>query len=223
VIIGFSAVFVASGTLILGPQHKIPDAGNLLNLQAEFVTGVHPWLLPLYVAGAFLTMMGTLYGTMEVACSIAAEMAHAVSGKFAVRHARRIRHITIIWCGIGACAILLLLFAYRSAGGAGKPRLLLTILTPANLFTGVLLCGVLCLVNVWMDRRFLPKALHLPAWLRWLNLISGFIFLALGVKGYWDHQSRPYAVASLCAMLAVAAVGAHLAERWISPSNRKDT
>ena len=47
VIVAFSAVFVASGTLILGPHHKIPDEANLLNLQSVFVTGIHPWLLPL--------------------------------------------------------------------------------------------------------------------------------------------------------------------------------
>jgi Mn2+/Fe2+ NRAMP family transporter len=220
VIVAFSAVFVASGALILGPNHKIPDEKNLLNLQAEFVTGIHPWLLPLYCAGAFLTMMGTLYGTMEVACSIAAEMAHAFSRKFAVKHARWIRRATIIWCGIGACAILLLLFAYQSTGAAGKPPLLLRILDPANLFTGVLLCGLLCLVNLWMDRRFLPKGLRLPVWLWLLNLVSGFVFLGLGVKGYWDYESRPYAIGSLCAMLVVAAVGAHTAGRWVTRTNK---
>ncbi|MHC4511450.1 MAG: hypothetical protein ACYTAO_21285 [Planctomycetota bacterium] len=155
VIVAFSAVFVASGTLILGPNHKIPNEDNLLNLQSEFVTGIHPWLLPLYVAGAFLTMFGTLYGTMEVACSIVSEMAHAVSREFAGRHARRIRRITVIWCAVGACAILLWLFAYQSRDAAGKPRLLMTIFTPANLFTGVLGCGLFCLMNLWMDRRFL--------------------------------------------------------------------
>jgi len=222
VIIAFSAVFVASGTLILGPNHKIPDEKNLLNLQADFVTGIHPWLLPLYVAGAFLTMIGTLYGTMEVACSIAGEMAHAVNRKFAVRHAARIRRVTIIWCAVGACAILLLLFAYQSSGAAGKPRLLLAILTPANLFTGVLLCGLLCLVNLWMDRKFLPKALRLPGWLWLFNLVSGFVFLALGMKGYWDHESRPYAIGSLCVMLVVGAVGAALAGRWIGQTNKKE-
>ncbi len=213
VIIAFSAVFVASGTLILGPNHKIPNENNLLNLQSAFVTGIHPWLLPLYVAGAFLTMFGTLYGTMEVACSIVSEMAHAVSREFAVRHARRIRRITVIWCAVGACAILLWLFAYQSRGAAGKPRLLMTIFTPANLFTGVLLCGLLCLVNLWMDRRFLPKALRLPAWLWLLNLVAGLVFLGLGIKGYWDHKSRWYAIGSLCVMFALAAVGAHIVAR----------
>ena len=219
VIIAFSAVFVASGALILGPHHKIPDENNLLNLQAAFVTGIHPWLFPLYVGGAFLTMIGTLYGTMEVACCIAGEMAHAFNREYAVKHARRIRRVTIIWCTVGACAILLLLFAYQSTGGAGKPRLLLAILTPANLFTGVLLCGLLCLVNLWMDRKFLPKALRLPGWLWMLNLVSGFIFLGLGVKGYWDHKSRPYAVGSLCAMLGAGMLAAYLAGRWIKPEN----
>ena len=223
VIIAFSAVFVASGTLILGPHHKIPDEKNLLNLQSAFVTGIHPWLLPLYVAGAFLTMVGTLYGTLEVACSIASEMTHAVNRRFAIRHTRRIRHITIIWCAAGACAILLWLFAYQSTGATGKPRLLLAILTPANLFTGVLGCGLFCLMNLWMDRKFLPKALRLPGWLWSLNLVSGLIFLGLGLKGYWDDQSRWYSIGILCAMLSVAAICAHLVNQRIEPSDREDT
>ncbi len=221
VIVAFSAVFVASGTLILGPNHQIPDQKNLLNLQAEFVTGIHPWLLPLYVAGAFLTMMGTLYGTMEVACSIAGEMAHAFSRKFAVKRATLIRRVTVIWCAVGACAILLLLFVYQSTGGAGKPRLLLKILDPANLFTGVLLCGLLCLLNLWVDRRYLPRALRLPGWLWLFNLVSGFVFLALGIKGYWDHESRPYALGSLCAMLVIAMVGAVLAGKRITQADEE--
>ena len=57
-VVAFSAVFVASGAIILGPNHKIPDEGNMLNLQAEFVTGIHSALLPLYVGGALLTMVG---------------------------------------------------------------------------------------------------------------------------------------------------------------------
>jgi hypothetical protein len=158
--------------------------------------------------------MGTLYGTMEVACSIAAEMAHAFNRKFAVRYAPRIRRITITWCAVGACAILLLLFAYQSTGATGKPPLLLKILDPANLFTGVLFCGLLCLLNLWMDRKYLPKALRLPGWLWLFNLVSGFVFIGLGIKGYWDHESRPYAVGSLCVMLVIATVGAHLAGKW---------
>lgn len=222
VIVAFSAVFVASGTLILGPHHKIPDEKNLLNLQSAFVTGIHPWLLPLYVAGAFLTMVGTLYGTLEVACSIASEMAHAASRDFAIRNARRIKRITVTWCAFGACAILLWLFAYQSTGAPGKPRLLLAILTPANLFTGVLGCGLFCLMNLWMDQRFLPKALRLPGWLWLLNLVSGLVFLGLGLKGYWDDQSRWYAIGSLCVMLSVAAAGAHLAGRWITLADGKE-
>jgi Mn2+/Fe2+ NRAMP family transporter len=222
VIIAFSAVFVASGTLILGPNHKIPDEKNLLNLQSAFVTGIHPWLLPLYVAGAFLTMFGTLYGTMEVACSIVSEMAHTVSKNFVIRRARHIRRITVIWCAVGAFAILLWLFLYQSTGATGKPRLLLAILTPANLFTGVLGCGLFCLINLWMDRKFLPKALRLPIWLWLLNLVSGFIFIGLGLKGYWEDQSRWYAIGSLCVMLSIAAVSSHLAGRWLAPAKVKD-
>jgi len=218
VVVAFSAVFVASGTLILGPHHKIPDEENLLNLQSVFVTSIHPWLLPLYVAGAFLTMLGTLYGTLEVASSITSEMVRAVSRELALRHARRIKRLTVFWCAAGALAILSWLFVYQSTGQVGKPRLLLAILTPANLFTGVLGCGLFCLLNLWMDRRFLPKALRLPAWLWLLNLVSALVFLVLGLKGYWDDRSRWYAIGCLCGTLLAGVVGGYLARRWISSS-----
>ena len=143
------------------------------------------------------------------------------SHKFAVRQARLIRQATIVWCAVGACAILMLLFVYQSTGGAGKPRLLLKILDPANLFTGVLLCGLLCLLNLWVDRKYLPKGLRLPGWLWLFNLVSGVVFLALGIKGYWDHESRPYALGSLCAMLVIATVGAHLVGRRITQADEK--
>jgi hypothetical protein len=221
VIVAFSAVFVASGTIILGPHHKIPDEKSLLSLQSVFVTSIHPWLLPLYVAGAFLTMLGTLYGTLEVGCSIAGELARATSRRFALRHARRIKQVTVLWCAVGAYAILSWLFAYQFIGGTGRPRLLLAILTPANLFTGVLGCGLFCLLNLWMDRRFLPRALRLPAWLWGLNLLSGLVFLALGLKGYWDDRSRWYAIGTLFGMLLLGLAGGHLGRRWIAPANEE--
>ncbi len=145
-----------------------------------------------------------------------------ISREFAARQARRIRRITVIWCVVGAYGILLWLFAYQSTGTTGKPRLLLAILTPANLFTGVLACGLFCLMNLWMDRRFLPKALRLPRWLWLLNLVSGFVFLGLGLKGYWDHKSRWYAIGSLGAMLSLAAVGAYLIGKWTASSDKQD-
>jgi hypothetical protein len=222
VIVAFSAVFVALGTLILGPHHKIPDESNMLSLQSAFVTRLHPWLLPLYLTGAFLTMLGTLYGTLEVACSLAGEMVRAVNRRFSIRHARRIKRITVIWCAVGAFAILAWLSVYQSTGAAGKPRLLLAILTPANLFTGVLGCGLFCLLNLWMDWRFLPKAMRLPAWLWLLNLVSAFVFLGLGLKGYWDDKSRWYAIGSLGVMLLLGVAGGYAAGRWIVPADEED-
>jgi hypothetical protein len=71
---------------------------------------------------------------------------------------------------------------------AGKPRLLLALLTPVNLFTGVLACGLVCFLNLWMDWRYLPAGLRMPLWLALLNVVSGFLFLGLGLKGYWDNH-----------------------------------
>ena len=92
----------------------------------------------------------------------------------------------------------------------------MAILTPANLFTGVLSCGLFCILILWMDRRFLPKALRLPAWLILLNLVAGLVFVGLGLKGYWDHASRWYAIGGLCGMLLAGLAGAYLAGGWLT-------
>ncbi len=217
-IIGFSAVFVASGALILNPMEMVPDNQNLLNLQSRFVTQIHSWLLPLYVCGAFLTMIGTLYGTIEVAVSIVDEILRSFAARWADQKARRLKLSVVVWCSFNGLLILGWLFVRQNAepthpaegpgvvasaaqdpteagensdaadepARIGKPRLLLALVTPANLFTGVLSCGLICCLNLWMDRRYLPIGLRMPLWLVLLNLIAGLLFLALGLKGYWD-------------------------------------
>jgi len=211
-VIGFSAVFVASGALILGPNHKVPDENNLLNLQAELVTNLHPWLLPLYVVGAFLTMLGTLYGTLEVANSFVNEAARVVRPTLLAKTFKRLKNLTLGWCAAGAYLVLGWTFVYQMAG-KDRPRIVIAILTPANLFTGVLFCGIICFLVLWMDRRFLPKSLHMGFPLMFLNLVSGVIFLALGLKGYWDDQSRWVAMGAMLAMAAVSIVVAWLLGR----------
>ena len=199
-----------------GAEQKVPDESNMLELQSQFMTTIHSALYPLYIIGAFLTIFGTLYGTLEIGCAISSEMAHTFNRDFAIRNAKRIRLATILWCTVGAYGILAWLTAYQVGGGEGKPRMLLTILTPANLFTGVLACGIFCVANWWIDRRFLPPGLRMPRWLLALNLVSGAVFLLLGIKGYWDHESRVFAIGSLIALLGIGVLGAWVGGRRAS-------
>ena len=250
-IVAFSAVFVASGAMILGPEEVVPDEDSLLNLQARFVTQIHPWLLPLYVTGAVLTMLGTLYGTIEIASSIADEILRSFADEWTDAKAKRLKRIVVLgWCAPIALAILGWLFvrqaspldasestlqastAGQAAAGqtaAGpvaaavdesadaanetpesqrrrKPRVLLAMLTPVNLFTGVLACGLICFLVIWMDRRWLPAELQPPKWLTALNLISAFVFMALGLKGYWDNENRLIVIASMTGIMALSVV-----------------
>src|SRR6266498_2675466 len=117
----FSSVFVACGTVILGPQHKIPGGTNLLALQAEFVTPVFPWLKYVYFVGAFLTIFGTLYGTIEVAPAVLREIAFAFHPGYAAAHASRIRSLAVGWVGFGGFALLVWAFMSRLVGGAENP------------------------------------------------------------------------------------------------------
>lgn len=229
-VVAFSGVFVASGAMFLRPEQAVPDEDNLLNLQARFVTGIHPLLLPLYVFGAFLTMLGTLYGTVEITCSIAEEIVRSLAGRWNDERSRRLKRGVIAWCAPISLGILMWLFvrqtspaerplapsplAISAAVGSApapaeppriqKPRLLLAILTPVNLFTGVLACGLICVLSIWMDRRWLPPGLRAPLWLTGLNSVSAVVFLLLGIKGYLDNENRFVVLCGTAGVLAAA-------------------
>ncbi|MEZ6120263.1 MAG: Nramp family divalent metal transporter [Pirellulaceae bacterium] len=200
----FSGVFVASGHLILGPAHQVPGDGGFLEHQAQFVTRIHPWLYPLYVAGTLMAMLGTLYGTLEVAPTILREAATAFRWKRV--SAQQLRRLSLAWCAAGAFLVLAVSFVYQLLTGEAKPAGLTALLIPANLFTGVLACGIICLLNPWMDRR-LANEFRLPILLVVANVVFGIAFFALGIKGYWDAHGW----ISLLILFGTIAVGAILA------------
>lgn len=221
IIVAFSAVFVASGVVVLGPEHEVPTEARLLDLQARFVTNIHPWLLPIYVGGAFLTMLGTLYGTIEIGQVILTEINRAVHPGVTDEQERRLRRIALLWCGFGALLTLAYSAYYTWSGGSERPRLLLALLTPVNLFTGVLSCGLFCFLLLWMERRFLPRALRMHWGLAVLNGISGLIFIALASLGFWNNHypdqhftaTRWFAMVTILGLFATGGVIAHLRNR----------
>jgi len=214
----FTGIFVVCGAVVLGPQHKIPGGSNLLALQAEFVAAVHPWFRHIYFAGAFLAVFGTLYGTIEVAPTILRELALALGRGHGEAQQARLRKWSIAWVGLGGFAILAGSLVYHRISGGDKPPGLIAILTPANLFTGVLGCGLICWLNVWTDRRFLPRAWQPSRLLTFCNLAAGAIFLTLGLRGCWDHSGGV-----AFAILAVTLVIGWIAGLWMSGGKAKDS
>lgn len=187
VVLAFSAVFVTAGKLILGPQRQLPGDGAFLEHQAQLVTAIHPWLYPLYAVGVFLAMIGTLYGTLEIMPTIVSEGLRAV--RPATRRApgaARLRKFAVLWCAGAALAVLGVSFAYQLRAGASRPPGLTAVLAPVNLFTGVFGCGLICLLNPWMDRR-LPRQLRMPAALVVLNLLGAAAFVLVGLRAYWEY------------------------------------
>ncbi len=209
VVLLFSAVFVASGKLILGPERQIPGDDAFLEHQAQFVTHIHPWLYPLYVVAVFLTLFGTLYGTLEVAPTVLRESVLALrKDRVTSNGARRIRMLAIFWCTAVAMIILAISFIYQLQMGGEKPPRPTAILIPVNLFTGVFGCGLVCLLNAWMDRH-LPAQHRMPVTLVALNLIGGVIFIVVALRGYWDYAGW-WAMGILLGTLAFGALIAWL-------------
>jgi hypothetical protein len=215
----FTAVFAACGRIVLAPRGQVPSDESFLTLQAEFVRALHPVLEPLYVAGALLAMLGTLYGTLEIAPVVLREAARAAQIEPAPAPApQRLRALAVGWCAACALAILALKLAAATTGAFEAPPLT-EILRPANLFTGVLSCGVICALNLWSDWRFLPRALRMGPVLAALNVLAAALFVALGLKGYWDSGSTLAGEAlggAAGGFLALGVLAATLAAGWIA-------
>ncbi|MEQ1824377.1 MAG: Nramp family divalent metal transporter [Pirellula sp.] len=203
----FSAVFVACGTIVLRPTHQIPDGTDLLTLQAKFVESGSEWMRPLYFVGAFLAMFGTLYGTIEVAPTVAREFARALHPLEIDQ--RKLHRWVTNWVGCGGAAVLLWSLVSVKFSGTAKPPGLIAILDPANLFTGVLACGWITCLACWTELKFMPSQLRAPWWLILVNSLSCVVFTALGVKAYWDYGG-PSALLILLATLVVGWIAAWL-------------
>jgi hypothetical protein len=118
--------------------------------------------------------------------TIVAEGLRALRGPSRTGDRQRLRKVAILWCGAGALVVLLVSFFYQLRLGPSRPPGLTAVLAPVNLFTGVFGCGVICLLNPWVDRR-LPRQFRLPAVLRLLNVLAAAAFLTVGVRGYWEY------------------------------------
>jgi hypothetical protein len=76
----------------------------------------------------------------------------------------------------------------------------------------VLGCGLICLLNPWMDRRFLPRSLRPTRAALFLSALAGLLFLALGLRGCWDHSGW-VAFAILAGTIALGWAAAWLATK----------
>jgi len=226
-IVLFSAVFVASGVELLGPRQVIPDGANMLGQQSQILTDVHPWLYPLYVAGAVLTMFGTLYGTLEIGIAIMTEILRSFNADWTNANLQRVERAMLAWLLPCAICVILAMFTFvfgvESVGGHNPAKdIILLVLRPVNLFTGVLSCGVFCLANLWFEKKHTPPQLQSPVWIQIMYVFAGLVFLVLGVKGYWDNhnpaggllQSRWFSIGGII-LVALLSVGlASTFGRW---------
>jgi hypothetical protein len=120
-----------------------------------------------------------------------------------------LRKLAITWCTAVSLVVLAVSFVYQIRAGADKPPGLTEVLKPVNLFTGVFACGLICLLNPWIDTR-LPVQHRMPRLLVALNLIGGCAFILVGLRGYWDY-ARWWAIGVLFGTIAL---GATVAALW---------
>jgi hypothetical protein len=179
-VVFFSVCFTVLGTIILQPRQLIPEGVNLLNYQANFLTELSQWLLPLYKIGIFCTFFGMIYAGPEMNFQIIYEYLNSLAITHGRLPRRKLRVGIVSWCFGGGLIILWTSRYYPSVQ-------LIDIVTPAAFYSGIISCGFYCLTNPWMDRRFLPASLRMPRWMAALNILAGIIFWGMGIKALWDY------------------------------------
>jgi hypothetical protein len=174
----FTMAFMILGAALLHPKHVVPSGLQLLSVQAEFLTQLHPRLLYLYQAGVFTAFFGTILGAYELYVRTTNECLRPVSSRVRSMSLSQLRPWVVGYCGAGGVAIMWL---------GGNP---VQIVTPAALFGGVLTCGMWCLLMVWTDRTFLPPALRMGKGLLALNVLSGLFLTGWGIRGVIDFLGQ---------------------------------
>ncbi len=170
----FTFAFVILGAATLHPEQVVPEGQQLLTVQSGFLTILHPKLLYLYEAGVFLAFFGTILAAYELFTRTTKECLQPLLP--AVRRAplKKVRTWVVTYCGVVGLAIMWL---------GGNP---VQIVTPAALFGGVFTCGLWCLLMVWTDWKFLPRALRMGWGLRILNILSGLFLAGWGARGIYE-------------------------------------
>ena len=173
-VILFTFAFVILGAATLHPAQIVPEGQQLLTVQSGFLTALHPNLLYLYEAGVFLAFFGTILAAYELFSRTAKECLQPLLP--AVRRAplKKVRTWVVTYCGVVGLTIMWM---------GGNP---VQIVTPAALFGGVFTCGLWCLLMVWTDWEFLPRALRMGWGLRILNILSGLFMAGWGARGIYE-------------------------------------
>jgi hypothetical protein len=178
----FSAGFMIGGARILHAQQLVPSGLKLLEYQAQFLTLIHGWLLPLYDLGVFLAIAGTVYGAYETYTRTAFECLRTLFPGLRKITIKQVRPWVCLYVGgVG----MFLMWMTRIL-----PKVkLIDLPTPAGIIGGVMTCGLWCLAMIWTDRKFLPKPYQMGGWLVFLNVIAGIGMFSMGLKAWWDYKA----------------------------------
>ncbi len=179
-VILFASGFMIGGARLLHSEQLVPAGLKLLEYQAQFLTRIHHWLLPLYDMGVFLAIAGTVYAGYEVCTRTALECLRAVFPGLRKITVKQVRPWVCLYIGVFG---MFLMWITRLLPNVK----LIDLATPAGIIGGVMTCGLWCLAMIWTDRKYLPKPYQMRGWLVFLNAIAGIGMTAMGLKAWWDY------------------------------------
>ncbi|REJ96430.1 MAG: hypothetical protein DWQ34_04125 [Planctomycetota bacterium] len=181
-VIMVTLLFAVLGSLLLHPEHRIPDNETLLTEQETFLTHLHPHLRWLYRGGVFLAFIGTLYGAFELYRYTVVESARAILPRWTQdKHIPVWRTATVAYCYGGG-----LIMIWLPKGIAGD---VLSRMTFGAVIGGATLCGLWCFAMLWTDYVRLPASLRMSKPLQISTLIAGVAMTALGTQTLWVYFS----------------------------------
>lgn len=180
----FTFCFMVLGAAILHVQHQVPSGLDLVNMQSQFLTMIHPSLMVVYKAGVFFAIFGTAYAAYEVWTRTTYESVRTVL--------RRLRDTTVDQFRPWVCVYVGGLGAFLTVYSKLTGIMPVPLVTPAAIIAGVLTCGLWCLAMVWTDRKFLPKPYQMGKALVVLNIVFGIAMTSFGLKALTDWLVKTF-------------------------------
>jgi len=177
-------LFVLLGAELL--TENVPMGGNLLTVQENFISVLHPDLKYIYRLGALLAMIGTMYGAFVIYRNTFAEGIIAIfKNKVPNIASKKWRVVVYSYCFFSGVALM---WVPKDIAGDVTGKLVL-----ASIVSGATSCGIWCFAMIWVDKIRLPAKLQMGLKLKVCLWVAGLVLTGLGLKSmvsYFTPQTK---------------------------------
>lgn len=166
-----SAAYMIAGAILMGPHHSLPTDTKLVQNQLVIFTYLADWLKPIFQAGVFFALFGTVYAGFEAATRMLYETSKTLSEKVSSVSYKRFMLYVLVFILVTSIPIAIKMYVDPSFS-------VLLLLSITLMFIGVIGVIIYGIGVVYLSQTVLPRKYKLGK-IGLLTGIVGIVFMCI--------------------------------------------